>query len=107
MNTDSVAELTDLVRQFCVARGWTEYHQPQALVLALVAEVGELAHEFLWLSRDEQEALIGRVSPSSSVGEELADVMWYLLRLADVLGVDLAEALRVKLAKNEGRAFRR
>jgi dCTP diphosphatase len=90
-------ELRDRMRAFTDERDWAKFHDPKSLVLALVGEVGELAELFQWLPADEAVARVGADPLRRRVGEELADVLAYLVRLADVLDIDLAEVTRAKL----------
>ncbi|WP_245647112.1 nucleotide pyrophosphohydrolase [Microtetraspora niveoalba] len=89
------------LREFARARDWEQFHTPKNLAMALAGEVGELVAEFQWLtpaeSADLDPATLARVRG------EIADVMAYLVRLADSLGVDLAEATNAKLDENERR----
>lgn len=94
------ASLRDAMRAFTDERDWARYHDPKSLALALVGEVGELAELLQWLPADDQVARIGEPGLSSRVGEELADVLLYLVRLADVCGIDLHQAARSKLDMN-------
>lgn len=96
----SVAELTQRVRKFAAEREWEQFHSPRNLLLALVGEVGELAAEFQWASDDQVENGIADSQKMSAIESELADVFNYLLRLADVLNVDLGTALQNKLDIN-------
>jgi NTP pyrophosphatase (non-canonical NTP hydrolase) len=97
--TDLIA-LRDQLRQFAADRNWEQFHTPRNLLLALVGEVGELAELFQWVS-DEQAAVIMRDEQAAArVREELADVLGYVVQLADVLGIDLYEALRAKIILN-------
>lgn len=85
------------MRSFTEERDWAKFHDPKSLLLALVGEVGELAELFQWLPA-ENAAAVARVDPlDTRVREELADVLLYLVRLADVLDVDLAAVARDKL----------
>jgi dCTP diphosphatase len=99
----SVAELTLLVREFADRRDWQQFHTARNLVLALVGEVGELAAEFQWISDNDVANSFQAADKREAVGSELADVFTYLLRLADVAGIDLAEELKKKIAINEER----
>ena len=105
MNTSdseaSITELTTLVRSFADSRDWQQFHTARNLVLALVGEVGELAAEFQWINDSEVEAALSNPDKREAVGSELADVFIYLLRLADVAGIDLANELTKKIAINE------
>ena len=100
----AVQDLDDLrtrLREFAAARDWDRYHSPKNLSMALIAEAAELIEHFQWLSEAESAAL----SPEkhAAVEEELADILLYLVRLADKLDVDLAEAARRKIARNAER----
>lgn len=96
-------DLTQRMREFTTARDWHEFHDPKSLVLALVGEVGELAELFQWLPADSASTLALEEPLRTRVGEELSDVFLYLIRLADVLGLDLAEAAEAKLSSAEDR----
>lgn len=95
-----IAALTRLVRDFSTEREWVRFHDPKSLLLALVGEVGELAELFQWAPADEAVARFAAPDRKARAAEELADVVVYLLRLADVLGIDLGEAVRAKMAVN-------
>lgn len=96
-------DLRDRMRRFIEERDWARFHDPKSLVLALVGEVGEVAELFQWL-RAEQAADDVRDGPlRERIGEELADVLLYLVRLADVCEVNLAEAARVELCSAEAK----
>jgi dCTP diphosphatase len=99
----SVTELTTLVRAFADNRDWQQFHTARNLVLALVGETGELAAEFQWISDDNIVSVLQDADKREAVGSELADVFIYLLRLADVTGIDLAVELKKKIAINEKR----
>jgi NTP pyrophosphatase (non-canonical NTP hydrolase) len=101
--TDLV-RLTEAMRQFTRERDWEQFHDPKSLVLALTGEVGELAELVQWLPSGEAAALLaapGRLH--ERVGEEISDVLLYLLRLADVVGLDLERAAVAKLASGRSR----
>ena len=99
----SIAELTSLVRSFADNRDWQQFHTARNLVLALVGETGELAAEFQWIGDDNIVNALREAEKREAVGSELADVFIYLLRLADVTEIDLAEELKKKIAINEKR----
>lgn len=98
MSEDSLTGIRDRMREFTRQRDWERFHDPKSLVLALVGEVGELAELLQWQPY-EQAADMCRMEPlHSRLGEELSDVLIYLVRLADVCGVDLPVAVDLKLA---------
>jgi len=100
---DSLHDLTVLLRAFAHARDWEQYHTPKNLAMALAGEAGELVACFQWLTPDESAHVMDDPTTAAAVESELADVLQYLIRLADVLGVDLANAFRTKLQINETR----
>lgn len=82
-------------REFSAERDWSQFHDPKSLVLALVGEVGELAELFQWLPADEARSLAAAEPLHTRVGEEIGDVLVYLLALADGLGIDaVSEAVK-------------
>jgi dCTP diphosphatase len=89
--------LRDRMRQFTAERDWQGYHDPKSVLLALVGEVGELAELFQWLPAGTAAELAQSQPLRTRAGEELSDVLLYLILLADVLGIDLAEAADAKL----------
>lgn len=96
-------QLRDGMRRFTDERDWAQFHDPKSLILALVGEVGELAELFQWLPADQAQDLARADHLRQRVGEEMSDVLLYLVRLADVLGINLAEAATAKLADSERR----
>jgi NTP pyrophosphatase (non-canonical NTP hydrolase) len=99
----SIDELQGKLRDFISDRDWERFHTPKNLVMALAGEVGELVAIFQWLDPDESEQAMDDRSRAERVRDEMADVFAYLLRLADVLGVDLEDALHAKMMKNARR----
>lgn len=91
-------ELRDALRRFAAAREWQPFHTPKNLAMALAVEAAELLEHFQWLTA-EQSARLG-ARDKRAVGEEIADVLLYLLRLADVLGIDPLAAARRKMRIN-------
>ena len=98
---DALHELRDALRAFAAERDWERFHTPKNLAMALAGEAGEVIEHFQWLSAEESAALAP--DTRAEVGLELADVLLYLVRLADVLDVDLADAARRKLVINAER----
>jgi len=95
-----LAPLSAALQRFADERDWQRFHTPRNLMLALTGEVGELAEIFQWKSDAECAQLADDAATWTHLNEELADVLLYLVRLSDVLGVDLDAAVRDKLVKN-------
>jgi dCTP diphosphatase len=94
-------ELTRSLREFASERDWHQFHTPKNLVMALSGEAGELSAIFQWLTVDEAERVMDDPVTAKEVRNEVADVFAYLLRLSDVLGINIAAALTEKIALNE------
>lgn len=102
-DVSDLIELRDKLREFTEERDWARFHDPKSLILALVGEVGELAELFQWLPAGEAIDRAGAEPLRTRAGEEIADVLIYLIRLADVLGLDLADVAGRKLAASHDR----
>lgn len=95
---DSVDGLRDALRRFAAARDWQQFHTPKNLAMALSVEVAELVEHFQWLTTEQSVQLNARTK--RAVGEEIADVLLYLTRLADVLDIDPLAAAERKMKIN-------
>ncbi len=91
-------DLTERLAQFAKERDWEQFHSPKNLAMALIVEAGELVEPLQWLSEEESLAL--SEAQQQAVGEEAADVLLYLLRFCDRLGIDLEQAAWAKIEKN-------
>ena len=93
--------IRDRLRTFAEARNWDQFHTPKNLSMAIAGEAGELLAEFQWLTPEQSTRLTAE--KLRDVEMEIADVAIYLVRLADVLGLDIYEATMAKIAINESR----
>ena len=98
---DSLQELRDALRAFAAARDWDQFHSPKNLAMAVSVEAGELLENFQWTAEAQSAAL--PPDTAAKVEEEIADVLLYLVRLADKLEIDLLRAARRKMALNAER----
>jgi dCTP diphosphatase len=94
-----LTELQERVRAFAEARDWDQFHSPKNLAMALAVEAAELVEQFQWLT--EAESAVPDARTLAAVRLEAADVLIYLVRLADKLGIDLLDAAAEKIALNE------
>lgn len=96
---DPLEALRQRLRRFTAERDWDQFHSPKNLAMALIGEAGELVEHFQWLTEDESSAL----SPEKleEVKLELADILIYVIRLADRLDIDLLTAANQKIVLNE------
>ena len=98
MQDADLAQLRDLIRAFVAERDWEQFHTPKNLSAALSVEAAELLEHFQWLQSGERAELGD--AKYQQVRHELADVLFYLIRIADRLDVDLAAALHDKMVLN-------
>lgn len=96
--SDSLAELRKRIDQFVQERDWAQFHTPKNLAMAMIVEAAELVEQFQWNTPEESQQL----SPEKreAVSHELADTFVYLLRLAEVLEIDLIAAANAKIDLN-------
>ena len=97
----TIAELKQLIRDFVDRRDWRQFHSPKNLAMSLAIEAAELMEHFQWISAEASRSVGERPQRLAAVADEMADVMCYLLALANELQVDLAAAVRQKMTKNE------
>ena len=87
------------IRQFVDERDWEQFHSPKNLAMAMIVEAAELVEIFQWMTEEQSLSLDSKNHQRAK--EEIADVMVYLLRLADRLDIDVLEAIDSKLAMNQ------
>jgi NTP pyrophosphatase (non-canonical NTP hydrolase) len=97
----TIDELTAEIRAFRDARDWRQFHNPKELAVAITAEAGELLQHFVWQNLEQSERRV--VERRAEIASEIADVAILLFELADNSGIDVAAAIRAKLARNEER----
>lgn len=95
---DSLDELKATVNAFVEARDWTQFHSPKNLAMAMIVEAGEVVEHFQWMTEADSRAL--DAEQKVQVGQELADTFVYLLRIAEVCGIDLIQATQAKIELN-------
>jgi NTP pyrophosphatase (non-canonical NTP hydrolase) len=95
---NELEELRVLISNFAKERDWDQFHSPKNLSMALIVEAGELVEHFQWLKQSESHEL--SKDKLEAVEEELADILVYLIRIADRLDIDLIDAARKKIKSN-------
>ena len=96
--SDSLIELRSRINQFVKERDWDQFHSPKNLAMAMIVEAAELVEHFQWDTLEESLQLDDE--KREKVGQELADTFVYLLRIAEVTGIDLIEAANRKIDLN-------
>ncbi len=98
--TTTLAELKEALREFAAEREWHPFHSPKNLSMGLAVEAAELMEQFLWIGTEESREISADPARLSEVADEIADVACYLLTLSYTLGLDLSDAIRIKIGKN-------
>ena len=93
-------KLLEMQREFVRAREWERFHTPKNLAMALAGEAGELLEIFQWLTAEESYDVPKDKKKLTALQHEIADIFYYLMRLADVLGVDMEKAFLDKMKEN-------
>jgi NTP pyrophosphatase (non-canonical NTP hydrolase) len=96
-----IKEIRNKLRKFAKDRNWDQFHSPKNLSMAVAAEAAELLEIFQWLTEEQSREIINNEKEMSLIKEEIADVVIYLVRLADKLNVDIEKAVLEKIALNE------
>ena len=96
----TVAELSEIVRRFVDERDWKQFHAPKNLSMSLAIEAAELMEHFQWIDVAESRRIGEDSAAIGEVRDEMADVLCYLLAIANELEIDLSDALRDKMVKN-------
>jgi len=102
-NDTTVNELKDLVKQFCEERNWDQFHNPKDLAIGIITEAGELLDIFRFKGDDEITQMMINPEKRTAIGEELADVLYFVLRFAQMNNFDLSDQLARKIEKNNER----
>ncbi len=103
MDQLNVGAMLKFQRAFVTERKWKKYHTPKNLSMALAGEAGEVMEIFQWLSEADSKKVMEDPAKARAVAHELADVFYYLLRLADILHVNLEDAFWEKMRHNQAK----
>lgn len=96
---DRIENLIERILAFRDARDWKQFHNPKDVALSLVLEATEVMEHFQWKSKEEMGKYI--VTNKADIGEELADVLYWVLLMSSDLKIDILDALEKKISKNE------
>ncbi|NMA85282.1 MAG: nucleotide pyrophosphohydrolase [Epulopiscium sp.] len=96
----TIEELKNLVKKFCQDREWDQYHNPKDLAIGISTEANELLDIFRFKSEDQMKTIMKTVDRRRHVEDELADTLFFILRFAQLNGIDLNNVLKRKLEVN-------
>lgn len=95
----NIEELKEQIKKFCEDRDWDQFHNPKELAIGIITEAGELLDKFRFKNEDEMKNILAK--RKEEISDELADVAIFLLRFSQKHDIDLSEAIKIKLEKNE------
>jgi NTP pyrophosphatase (non-canonical NTP hydrolase) len=99
----TISDLKERIRIFCEERDWDRYHNAKDLAIGIITEAAELLEHFRFKSNEESEALLNDPERRREIAQELADILYFVLRLAQRYEIDLSDELRAKLELNAAR----
>ena len=99
-NKTTIGELKEEIRIFCELRDWDQYHNAKELAIGIVTEASELLEHFRFKSENQVDAMFQNNSKKHKLTEEMADVLYFLIRLAQRYNIDLTTELENKIKKN-------
>jgi len=102
-STTSVQLLRQWVADFVAARQWEKFHTPKNLAMSVAIEAAELMEHFQWVKSEQIGTLMKDPERRESIADEMADVLYYVLALANQLQIDLTSAFCAKMKKNESK----
>jgi len=102
-NSTELNELKDLVKRFCEERNWNQFHNPKDLAIGMSTEANELLDLFLFKSDEEVKQMVNTPEKRAAIGSQLADILFFVLRFAQMNNFDLSDELARKMEKNKER----
>src|SRR6478672_8215260 len=99
-SSTTLSDIRDIIRRFVDERDWRQFHSPKNLSMSLAIEAAELMEHFQWIDIAESRQIAEDPKKLAAVRDEMADVLCYLLALANELQIDLSTAIRDKMVKN-------
>lgn len=95
-----IQEIKETIKEYCEERDWNQFHNAKDLAIGLSIETSEILEHFRFKSNEEIEEMFNNLEKKEEIGDEMADVLFFLVRLAQKYDVDLAEAFDRKLEKS-------
>ena len=99
----TIEELQDRIKKFCDERDWEQYHNAKDLAIGIITEAGELLHNLRFKSNEEVDEILKNPEKRQEISGELADILYFVLRLAQKYDIDIAVEFERKMQKNEKR----
>ena len=95
-----INEIKKILKDFAIKRDWVKFHNPKNIAISIGCETGELLEIFQWLSDSESEKIYKDKRIKEKIMQEIADILLYIIRLSDLMDINLNKAIRKKLLIN-------
>lgn len=99
-NQTTIKQLKDIIQKFCEDRDWDQYHNAKDLAIGVSTEASELLDIFRFKSEKQVEEMFTDAKTRSEISDEIADTLYFILRLAQKYNIDLTTAFQEKMIKN-------
>lgn len=96
----NIQDLKEITKTFCEERDWSQYHNAKELSIGIVTEASELLQEFRFKSEEDIKEIFSNENKRTKVCDEMADVLYFLLRMAQIYGIDLTSEFKRKMKKS-------
>lgn len=100
-NKTTIQELKNKIKEFCEKRDWDQFHNAKDLSIGIVTESAELLDIFRFKSGKEIKSMFNNKDKKNHISEEISDILYFIIRLAQMYNIDLSEELNKKMNKNE------
>jgi len=102
-SNEGLADLKEVVREFSEKRDWDQYHNAKDLAIGIITEASELLEHFRFKSEEEIDEIFSNNDSKEEVTEELADVLFFVLRFAQIYDIDMVKGFKNKMKKNQAK----
>ncbi|MGD0728919.1 MAG: nucleotide pyrophosphohydrolase [Candidatus Micrarchaeaceae archaeon] len=96
----TLAQLKEIIKQYNDERDYTKYHDPKELAIGASVEASELLEHFIFKSKEEMELMLRDPKKSQDISDEMADTLYYILRIAQLYDIDISNAFHKKMEQN-------
>ncbi|MFP4111503.1 MAG: nucleotide pyrophosphohydrolase [Candidatus Woesearchaeota archaeon] len=97
----SIQDIKNYVQKFCEDRDWDQFHSAKDLAIGIITEASEVLEHFRFKSKQEEDIFFKDPKKREDISDEMADVLYFLTRMAQLYDIDLSEAFKKKMAKSE------
>jgi len=97
----TIKQLKEIVKKYCEERDWDQYHNPKELAIGVITEAAELLEPFRFKNEKEMAKILKNPEKRAKISEEMADVLYFVLRFAQMYNIDISDAFVKKMEENK------